>query len=186
MLRSLVRHAHMGGGAPSQVAFRKAAEKVTIGAGSSSGRIALRNAVEKSMISRSISETAPRVLSLQRDLLRSVPWIKRAYAVIMPESVRRRPSAIDVQPTPRARRCPSVLVLSSCPIGLGAFVSPSTHPQSHFREPPPPTPPQPFPIMWDLQSSPRSHLHLIHLTARPTGARRCASTFPRRSATRRA
>ena len=100
MLRSLVRHAHMGGGAPSQVAFRKAAEKVTIGAGSSSGRIALRNAVEKSMISRSISETAPRVLSLQRDLLRSVPWIKRAYAVIMPESVRRRPSAIDAQPNP--------------------------------------------------------------------------------------
>ena len=61
----------MGGGATSQVAFRKAAEKVTIGAGSSSGRIAMRNAVEKSMISRSISETAPRVLSLQRDLLRS-------------------------------------------------------------------------------------------------------------------
>ena len=80
----------MGGGAPSQVAFRKAAEKVTIGAGSSSGRIAMRNAVEKSMISRSISETAPRVLSLQRDLLRSVPWIKRAYAVIMPESEMRQ------------------------------------------------------------------------------------------------
>ena len=90
----------MGGGATSQVAFRKAAEKVTIGAGSSSGRIALRNAVEKSMISHSISVTAPRVLSLQRDLLRSVPWIKRAYAVIMPESVRCRPSAIDVQSTP--------------------------------------------------------------------------------------
>ena len=96
MLRSLVRHAHFGGGSPSQAPFRKAAEKVTIGAGSSSGRIALRNAVEKSMISRSLSETAPRVLSLHRDLLRSVPWVKRAYAVIMPESVRR--PAIDVQP----------------------------------------------------------------------------------------
>ena len=48
MLRlSLVRHAHFGGGSPSQAPFRKAAEKVTIGAGSSSGRIALRNAVEK-------------------------------------------------------------------------------------------------------------------------------------------
>ena len=182
MLRSLVRHAHMGGGAPSQVAFRKAAEKVTIGAGSSSGRIAMRNAVEKSMISRSISETAPRVLSLQRDLLRSVPWIKRAYAVIMPESVRRLPSAIDVQPNPPRPALPQ-LVLSSCPIGLGAFcltltpITLSRTPTAH--------PPHPFPIMWDLQSSPRSHLHLIHLTARPTGARRCASTFPRRSATRR-
>lgn len=181
-VRSLVRHAHMGGGAPSQVAFRKAAEKVTIGAGSSSGRIAMRNAVEKSMISRSISETAPRVLSLQRDLLRSVPWIKRAYAVIMPESVRRLPSAIDVQPNPPRPALPQ-LVLSSCPIGLGAFcltltpITLSRTPTAH--------PPHPFPIMWDLQSSPRSHLHLIHLTARPTGARRCASTFPRRSATRR-
>merc|ERR1712216_713095 len=69
----------------SQAQFRKAAEKMTIGAGSSSGRIALRNAVEKSKISRSIAETAPRVLSLHRDMLRSVPWVKRAYAVIMPE-----------------------------------------------------------------------------------------------------
>ena len=100
MLRSLVRHAHFGGGSPSQAPFRKAAEKVTIGAGSSSGRIALRNAVEKSLISRSLSETAPRVLSLHRDLLRSVPWVKRAYAVIMPESVRPPASAIDVQPNP--------------------------------------------------------------------------------------
>ena len=64
----------MGGGAPSQVAFRKAAEKVTIGAGSSSGRIAMRNAVEKSMISRSISETAPRVLSLHLRM----PWYLRS------------------------------------------------------------------------------------------------------------
>lgn len=136
-VRSLVRHAHMGGGAPSQVAFRKAAEKVTIGAGSSSGRIAMRNAVEKSLISRSISETAPRVLSLQRDLLRSVPWIKRAYAVIMPESVRRRPSAIDVQPNPPHPALPQ-LVLSSCPIGLGAFIP--NHTIANPHRPPPPTP----------------------------------------------
>ena len=85
MLRSLVRHAHFGGGSPSQAPFRKAAEKVTIGAGSSSGRIALRNAVEKSMISRSLSETAPRVLSLHRDFLRAVPWIKGAYYLPMEE-----------------------------------------------------------------------------------------------------
>ena len=132
MLR-FVRGLHMGGGAPSQVAFRKAAEKVTIGAGSSSGRIALRNAVEKSMISRSFSETAPRVLSLHRDLLRSVPWIKRAYAVIMPEDVRRRPLAIDHQPTslrppprptqpvsivPCACGCSFQLPPDSCPLKL--------------------------------------------------------------------
>ena len=63
-------------------AARKVAEKVTIGAGSSSGRIAMRNAIEKSLISHSISETAPRVLSLQRDMLRSVPWVKRALSLI--------------------------------------------------------------------------------------------------------
>ena len=106
MLRSLVRHAHFGGGSPSQAPFRKAAEKVTIGAGSSSGRIALRNAVEKSMISRSLSETAPRVLSLHRDLLRSVPWVKRAYAVIMPESVRRPHPPSMFNRIPCAWRCP--------------------------------------------------------------------------------
>ena len=105
MLR-FVRHAHMGGGAPSQVAFRKAAEKVTIGAGSSSGPIALKNAVEKSLISRSLSETAPRVLSLHRDLLRSVPWAKRAYAVIMPESVRRPHPPSMFNQIPCARCCP--------------------------------------------------------------------------------
>ena len=75
-------------------AARKVAEKVTIGAGSSSGRIAMRNAIEKSLISHSISETAPRVLSLQRDMLRSVPWVKRAYAVVMPESVSLRPATL--------------------------------------------------------------------------------------------
>ena len=75
-------------------AARKVAEKVTIGAGSSSGRIAMRNAIEKSSISHSISETTPRVLSLQRDMLRSVPWVKRAYAVVMPESVSLRPATL--------------------------------------------------------------------------------------------
>ena len=118
MLRlSLVRHAHFGGGSPSQAPFRKAAEKVTIGAGSSSGRIALRNAVEKSLISRSLSETAPRVLSLHRDLLRSVPWVKRAYAVIMPESVRRPhpPSMFNQIPCPGVAR-PNLTQLSAHPV----------------------------------------------------------------------
>lgn len=47
-------------------------------AGASSGRIALRNATEKSLaFSKSLSATKPRVLSMQRDFLRSVPWIKR-------------------------------------------------------------------------------------------------------------
>lgn len=57
-----------------------------VGCGSSSGMIALRNATQKSVaFSNTLAETAPRVLSLQRDFLRSVPWIKRAYAVNMPE-----------------------------------------------------------------------------------------------------
>ena len=63
-----------------------------IGAGSSSGNIALRNAVEKSILSSSLSETAPRVLSLHRDALRSVPWMRRAFAVTMTEAVRGRPA----------------------------------------------------------------------------------------------
>lgn len=59
-----------------------------IGCGSSTGQIALRNAEQKSAaFSSSITETAPRVLSLQRDFLRSVPWIKRAYNVTLPEPV---------------------------------------------------------------------------------------------------
>ena len=61
-----------------------------IGCGSSSGQIAVRNAAQKSVFSSSLAETTPRVLSLQRDFLRSVPWIKRAYGVPQPEAVRRR------------------------------------------------------------------------------------------------
>jgi hypothetical protein len=51
-------------------------------AGASSGAVALRNLGQKSIsFSKSFAETAPRVLSLQRDFLRSVSWIKRAYNV---------------------------------------------------------------------------------------------------------
>ena len=58
-------------------------------AGSSSGAIALRNVAGKSAVfSTSFAETSPRVLSLHRDFLRSVPWIKRAYNVPLSESVR--------------------------------------------------------------------------------------------------
>lgn len=60
-----------------------------IGCGSSSGEIALRNATQKAMpFSNSLVDTTPRVLSLHRDFLRSVPWIKRAYCIARPESVR--------------------------------------------------------------------------------------------------
>ena len=60
-----------------------------VGCGSSGGQIALRNAQQKSVaFSPSLTETTPRVLSLQRDFLRSVPWIKRAYNVQVSESVR--------------------------------------------------------------------------------------------------
>ena len=56
--------------------------------GASSGAIALRNSAQKSMaFSPSVTETAPRVRSLHRDLLRSVPWVKRAFGVSMPEAV---------------------------------------------------------------------------------------------------
>mmetsp|Transcript_44008 Transcript_44008/g.73084 ORF Transcript_44008/g.73084 Transcript_44008/m.73084 type:complete len:138 (-) Transcript_44008:481-894(-) len=51
-------------------------------AGSSTGMIALRNATQKSIaFSSALSETRPRVLSLHRDCLRSVPWTKRAFNV---------------------------------------------------------------------------------------------------------
>ena len=62
--------------------------------GASSGMIALRNSAEKTVgFSKSLTETAPRVLSLQRDFLRSVPWIKRAYGIRMDESARASPLA---------------------------------------------------------------------------------------------
>ena len=73
----------------------KAMANRLIGAGSSTGQVAMRNAMEKSAaFSAALSETGPRVLSLQRDALRSVPWIKRAYSIRLPESVRQaaRPS----------------------------------------------------------------------------------------------
>ena len=73
--------------------------KTLIGCGASQGAIALRNAVQKSMVSTSMSETNPRVLSLHRDLLRSVPWMRRAYAVTMNEQVR-RPSQLMPAPAP--------------------------------------------------------------------------------------
>ena len=60
----------------------------TAGAGASTGALAMRNVAEKSgKFSNSLQETTPRVLSLQRDWLRSVPWIKRAYNIRYPESV---------------------------------------------------------------------------------------------------
>ena len=62
--------------------------KGLVGAGASTGAIAIRNATQKSLtFSNSLVETAPRVRSLHRDFLRSVPWIKRAYGVRMPEKV---------------------------------------------------------------------------------------------------
>ena len=60
-----------------------------IGCGSSSGLIAARNANQKSAaFSNTLAETAPRVLSLQRDFLRSMPWIKSAYGVYLSVAVR--------------------------------------------------------------------------------------------------
>jgi len=65
--------------------FSRPLSTPVIGCGSSSGLIAARNAAQKSIsFSNTLAETAPRVLSLQRDFLRSVPWIKRAYGVMLP------------------------------------------------------------------------------------------------------
>ena len=59
-----------------------------VAAGSSSGMIAARNAAQKSLVfSSALSETAPRVQSLHRDVLRSVPWVKRAFNVPIHEQV---------------------------------------------------------------------------------------------------
>ena len=58
-------------------------------AGSSTGVLALRNVAQKSIaFSSSMVETRARVLSLHRDFLRSVPWIKRTYKVPMTDDVR--------------------------------------------------------------------------------------------------
>mmetsp|Transcript_37924 Transcript_37924/g.88762 ORF Transcript_37924/g.88762 Transcript_37924/m.88762 type:complete len:137 (-) Transcript_37924:420-830(-) len=55
-------------------------------AGSSGGAIALRNAAQKSLaFSSALSQTVPRVQSLHRDVLRAVPWTKRAYGVSLSE-----------------------------------------------------------------------------------------------------
>jgi len=57
-----------------------------MGAGSSSGPIALRNVLQKSLaFSPALSATRLRVKSLHRDCLRSVPWTKRAYSVPLEE-----------------------------------------------------------------------------------------------------
>ena len=63
----------------------------TIGAGASGGAIALRNCVQKSLaFSPALWETSLRAKSLHRDVLRSVPWAKRAYSVPLPEREMRR------------------------------------------------------------------------------------------------
>ena len=60
-------------------------------AGASSGQIAARNAMQKSLaFSKQLADTAPRVLSLHRDVLRSVPWVKRAYDLPLPEAKMRQ------------------------------------------------------------------------------------------------
>eukprot|EP00962_Isochrysis_galbana_P025313 scaffold7776_cov107-Isochrysis_galbana.AAC.2 len=63
----------------------------TMGSGASTGAIALRNCVQKSLaFSPALSETSLRVKSLHRDALRSVPWVKRAYSVPLPEREMRK------------------------------------------------------------------------------------------------
>ena len=85
-----------------------------VGVGSSTGQIALRNAQQKSVtFSTSLTETAPRVLSLQRDFLRSVAWIKRAYGVQLPESVRGIGSRLRAV-TPARARLEWALAASPC------------------------------------------------------------------------
>ena len=57
------------------------------GCGSSTGNIARRNAEQKSMMfANSLADSVPRVRSLHRDMLRSVPWVKRAYCVPLSEA----------------------------------------------------------------------------------------------------
>ena len=68
-------------------------------AGSSGGQIALRNATQKSLaFSPGLTQTVPRVLSLHRDMLRAVPWVKRAYSLQMSEAVRGRPARAGAGP----------------------------------------------------------------------------------------
>merc|ERR1712137_37423 len=58
-----------------------------MGAGSSTQTaIIMRNAVQKSLaFTQSLSSSQPRVRSLQRDVLRTVPWAKQVYGVPMDE-----------------------------------------------------------------------------------------------------
>lgn len=57
-----------------------------MGSGASTGAIALRNCVQKSLVfSPALSQTSLRAKSLHRDVLRSVPWVKRAYSVPLAE-----------------------------------------------------------------------------------------------------
>lgn len=80
----------------------KAMANKLVGAGASVGSVAVRNAEQKSMaFSASLSETAPRVLSLQRDWLRSIPWIKRAYNIRLSEAVRSDPALFDCVSNPK-------------------------------------------------------------------------------------
>lgn len=83
----------------------KAAPRGQMATGASTGAIALRNSAQKSVaFSNSLTETGPRVRSLHRDILRSVPWIKRAYGVAYTEGVcSPRPTLGAVSPTSRLR-----------------------------------------------------------------------------------
>ena len=83
-----LRHASRGGG---------------VAAGASTGAQSVRNTVQKSIpFSKALSDTKPRVQSLHRDMLRSVPWAKRAYNVPLREAVRATPPLC----LPRPCACP--------------------------------------------------------------------------------
>ena len=76
-------------------------------AGSSGGQIALRNATQKSLaFSPGLTQTVPRVLSLHRDMLRAVPWVKRAYSLQMSEAVRGRSRPLGRRPARRSTTSP--------------------------------------------------------------------------------
>ena len=78
-------------------------------AGSSGGQIALRNATQKSLaFSPGLTQTVPRVLSLHRDMLRAVPWVKRAYSLQMSEAVRGRPARTGAGPPAAPRPHPHI------------------------------------------------------------------------------
>ena len=76
-------------------------------AGSSGGQIALRNATQKSLaFSPGLTQTVPRVLSLHRDMLRAVPWVKRAYSLQMSEAVRGRSRPLRRRPARHSTTSP--------------------------------------------------------------------------------